>query len=83
MGGKTKTFKEYYQDPEFREKHRNYMATKVACDCGAVTARNNMHRHKQTNKHKRLMGQKDKENEYDEMKKEIKKLNKLLANFSN
>jgi hypothetical protein len=52
---KTKTFKEYYQDPAYRERHNKYMLTKVPCACGTITARNNMSHHKKTMKHQRLL----------------------------
>ncbi len=51
----TKTFKEYYQDPVFRARHKKYLLTKIECpECGCVTSRCNMSHHKKTEKHKRL-----------------------------
>ena len=45
------SFKKYYSDPEFRERHLNYMKEKVICDCGFMTSRNNMTRHKRSRNH--------------------------------
>ena len=50
-----KKFSEYYQDPEFKKKHKEYMAEHVECACGAKTARNNMPRHQKTQKHLKAM----------------------------
>ena len=54
-----KTFKDYYADPEFRARHIKYMSEKVPCECGFVTRRSYMTRHRRTAKHKRLMNRKD------------------------
>ena len=45
------SFKKYYSDPEFRERHQKYMKEKVICDCGFMTSRNNMTRHKRSRNH--------------------------------
>jgi hypothetical protein len=40
-------FKDYYQNNEFKEKHKAYMLSKVPCEiCGYITARCNMTRHR-------------------------------------
>ena len=54
-----KTFKDYYADPEFRKRHLRYMSEKVPCDCGFQCRRSYMTRHKRTNKHNRLLKQKN------------------------
>lgn len=47
-----KTFTDYYwTNPEFRKKHREYMAQKVYCPCGIYMARGAMTYHKRSNKH--------------------------------
>ena len=74
----SKTFKDYYQDPVFRKKHRMYMKAKVICECGSMSSRNNMPRHKRTNKHLRLMSEKQKANGLEKMEQEIKQLHKRL-----
>lgn len=68
-----KTFKEYYQDPEFRQKLSEYKNTKVTCECGTVTARSNMSHHKQTEKHKKwILANGDlRQIEIDNLKKRI------------
>lgn len=49
-----KTFKQYYSDPTFKEKHLTYIKQKITCGvCGKEYARSNMSKHKQSNKHKR------------------------------
>ncbi len=47
--------KNYYDDPEYREKHLKYMKKKVQCKCGTITARCNMHHHKKTAKHQKFI----------------------------
>jgi hypothetical protein len=52
---KCKTFKEYYSNPEFKEKHKAYINEKIKCDeCGNSVSRVNMAKHKKTNKCKNL-----------------------------
>lgn len=46
-----KTFKFYYDQPEYRERHKEYILTKVECGCGTITARCNMSHHRKTKKH--------------------------------
>jgi hypothetical protein len=43
----------YYENPEFKQKHLVYMKTKINCPdgCGSVTARHNMAHHRKTKKH--------------------------------
>ena len=45
------TFQKYYADPEFREKYKAYMYAKIVCDCGFLTARGNLSRHKKSKNH--------------------------------
>ena len=49
--------KNYYDDPEFRERHKAYMKEKIKCPdgCGSVTARYNMHHHRKSEKHIKFM----------------------------
>jgi hypothetical protein len=55
----SKTFKDYYKDPKFRERHLNYMSEKVKCkDCGRITSRCNMSKHRGTEIHNRLAKEK-------------------------
>lgn len=75
---KKKTFKDYYQDPKFRERHKKYMVEKIKCECGCVRTRNNMSRHRKTNKHKKLMKE-IKLQRIDRVEKELKKLTKQLS----
>jgi hypothetical protein len=57
---KRKTFREYYQDPHFRERHLHYMSEKVKCkECGQMTSRCNMTKHRRTEIHNRLSEEKN------------------------
>lgn len=48
---KYKTFKEYYADPAFRERHLKYINEKIPCPvCGIMTFRHHMSRHKKSKK---------------------------------
>ena len=82
----SKTFKEYYADPEFREKHLKYITEKLPCECGCMVSRVNWLRHAKTNKHKKLMESK-KVNDIDIMelttlKKQLKNLQERLDKIS-
>jgi len=46
-------FKSYYDNPEYRKKHKEYILTKVQCGCGTITARCNMSHHRKTKKHQK------------------------------
>lgn len=46
-----KTFRDYYQDEEFKRKHLAKMKEKIECECGKFITRSNMAAHKKTNLH--------------------------------
>ena len=46
-----KTFKDYYEDPEYRQKHLEYIGQKIDCACGAIVSRSNMGHHRHSKKH--------------------------------
>lgn len=48
---KKKTFKDYYENEEFRKKQQEYLQKKVDCTCGKKIRRGNLARHQQTNMH--------------------------------
>lgn len=49
---KKKIFKDYYQDPIYRQKHLSYIMTKVACPgCNLVVMRCNMSKHRKSLRH--------------------------------
>ena len=50
-----KYFVEYYQNPEYRQRHNEHMSEKIECECGAWTARANMTKHQRTKIHARVM----------------------------
>lgn len=87
-----KTFKEYYADPEYKKKHLAHMLEKVTCECGQVSSRNNMPKHKKTSKHLRAMKEKETKDdkfweEFEELlrymeRKWGKKISKLKSKFS-
>lgn len=52
---KPKTFKDYYSNPEYREKHRAYSKEKVECDCGRMISRSNLNTHRKTPLHEKLL----------------------------
>ena len=56
----TKSFKEYYANPEFKEKHQKYMLEPIECECGCVVMRSNISKHKKTPKHLKKMMEKKK-----------------------
>ena len=56
----TKTVKEYYQNPEFKKRQLDYSKTKIEClDCGHLTARSNMTKHKKGRIHKETILKKE------------------------
>ncbi len=76
MSKTSKTFKEYYQNPEFKEKHKKYMAEKITCKCGKTDiARYNMTKHKKIKQHIEWLEQNKTKLESNE--KCIQQLNKL------
>ncbi len=87
------TFKEQYQNKEFRERHKKYILEKVQCLCGTITARCNMSHHKLT-KHHKLWHEKwlkEKIKQKEELKKKIqaeyndkiKKIEEKIENLKN
>jgi len=51
---KPKGFKDYYQDPDFKKKHLEYIMTKVNCpECNHSYSRCNLAKHKQSKKHQK------------------------------
>lgn len=50
-----KTFKDYYSDPEYKQRHKEYLMQKVQCECGCTYLRSNSSHHKQTQKHKMII----------------------------
>lgn len=46
---KYKTFTDYYKDPEYKKKHKEYMSQKVECKyCKKIVTRSNMTNHLRT-----------------------------------
>jgi len=57
-----KTFKERYQDEEYKKKHLEYLNTLITCDCGRQIRRVTMSVHKESKRHKKLLEDKKKKN---------------------
>ena len=50
-----KSFKEYYNDPEYRKKHLAKVNEKIKCECGQDCSRGNLAAHKKTSRHNKSM----------------------------
>lgn len=50
-----KTFTDYYNDPDYKKKHKEYLMQKVQCECGCTYIRSNASHHKGTQKHKMIV----------------------------
>jgi len=68
-----KTFKDYYQNDEFKEKHLEYIKEKIKCECGSDVSRVSLARHKRSNMHIKNMNNLKTNKEYDE-----EQINKLI-----
>lgn len=82
---KSKTFKERYQDPEFKKQHLKRMLTKVTCSCGKVISRCYMSTHKKKKVHQKALLQKEQERQkidqkYDMILKHCKGLLDCVIN---
>ncbi len=76
-----KTFKQYYdEDPEFRKRHLQRMLEKVPCECGFVTRRNNLSKHRKSRNHEKRMETKKLERnvELENLKKAVAKLERQM-----
>ena len=57
---KTKTFKEYYSNPSFKEKYLGYVKAYIQCeDCGKEVQRCAMSRHRLSKKHIEFVKKRD------------------------
>jgi hypothetical protein len=75
---KKSSFLWYYRNnPEFREKHKKYMAELIQCKCGCYVHRSSMYKHKNSEKHKKLTVIKPKP-EYKYLLAEINKLKEQI-----
>lgn len=85
---KYKTFKEYYdEDPEFRKKHLEKLNEKIECECGFVTARCNISRHRKSHLHENKMQKIGKifelKQDKQELKDQMKNLKKEITKVNN
>ena len=69
----------YYSQPEYKQKHNNYMCEKIMCQCGVMTARANMSKHRKTMHHLEYINKNDKVKQLEE---ENKKLTEQLKKTS-
>ena len=65
-----------YADPAYKKKHLAHMLEKVTCECGQVSSRNNMSKHKKTAKHNKKL--KEKREKDDEIWTELQELVKYM-----
>jgi hypothetical protein len=76
---KYKTFKDYYNsDPEFRRRHLDYISERVPCECGFVTSRCNLSKHRRCRNHARRMGIQNNVPNLEYLKTIRDKLNKAI-----
>ncbi len=76
-----KTFKYYYDnDDEFKTKHLKKLSERIECDCGFITARCNLSRHKRSHLHIKKIGNKD---EIKKLQKEKDKIEKEITRLKN
>lgn len=47
-----KKFSDYYADTEWKLKHLKYMCERIKCECGCISTRSNMTRHKRGKVHR-------------------------------
>ncbi len=78
----SKTFKEYYSDPVYKQRHLEYVKQKIPCTCGLIMARCNMGHHKKTKKHQKLLKLNNFQTTLDDLKSQTKKLLKKLKKFN-
>ena len=77
MSEKKKTFKDRYQDEEYKEKHLKYINEKILCECGKMVARVGMAKHKRCLMHQKRIAEKTGTlNQYEER---LKKLEKMIT----
>lgn len=73
-------FKERYDnDPEFKQRHSEYMKQKIQCTCGCQVARHNLTKHKRTKKHEQYTATQTKQQDIDKL---MLKMNELLTMLS-
>ena len=74
----TSVFKKYYENPEWRRKHLDYMSAKISCpECGFETRRSNMTRHRKSSNHTKRLEYLEKQN-ISKLIEENEKLKKKL-----
>lgn len=77
---KKKSFKDYYQNQEFRKRHQEYIKTKITCDCGKTFMRVNWARHRKSEQHKRWeKQQRTIEEDIMKLKETVKQLEERLG----
>ena len=68
---KHKTFKDYYQDPEYRRRHLDKITEKVECECGYIGSKCYMSKHKKTAIHQKRLEKLDRLEALEEKKKRL------------
>lgn len=79
---RSKTFKDYYADPEFKARHDARMKEKVTCRCGAVVTNYNLSHHKASFKCQEKIAALDKQqaNEKAELEEAMKLALQMIKN---
>ena len=67
----SKTFKDYYADPEYRRRHLDKISEKVECECGYIGAKTYMSRHRKTKIHQKRLENIDRLSALEEKKQKI------------
>ncbi len=76
-----KIFKDYYADPEYRRKHLDRMKEKVECpDCGHITARANLTKHKRSKVHQQKAASNQKNTIIIRKELDMEKLKEIFFN---
>lgn len=80
-----KTFKEYYQDEDFKKKHQDYISQAVECECGKMITRSNLGHHKKTKLHEKKLEKKKTEelNKMNELKEFMEGLKEMYEKNNN
>lgn len=68
---KYKTYKDYYQDEEFRKRQKKYLAEKIICECGTSCCRSYIAAHRKTKAHNKKLENIDKVKLLEESKTKI------------
>lgn len=75
---KKKSFKDYYGNPDFKNKHLQYIKEKVLCECGKLISRSNLSTHKKSKIHTKRLNENN-----PELKKTLDEIKQAYINALN